>query len=157
MYDLTRAALGALVVFIQEIPGTVGTFQTLYLTIFQYLQLICSNPELKSFLRQNEEHVRIQIPVPPGEQLDYSDLWKSNKLYLRAVTYLKKDTGRAWTRKRTEGDRESWLAQKQYLEDEVGRLWEQAMTHMRYSDPSFYWDRGPGAHGLVKRILPKRQ
>ena len=157
MYDTTRNAVGALVVFLHEIPRTVGTFQTLYQTIYQYLQFICSCPDLRTFLNQNEEYVRVQIPVLPGEQLDYADLWKSNKLYLRAITCLRKDSGRSWSRAVDPNNGRSWFAHKRHLEDEVGRLWEQAMTHMRYSDPSFYWDQGPGAHGLVKRILPRRQ
>ena len=157
MYDTTRNAVGALVVFLREIPRTVGTFKTLYQTIYQYLQFICSCPDLRAFLNQNEEYVRVQIPVFPGEQLDYADLWKSNKLYLRALTYLRKDSGRSWSRSVDASNGRSWFAHKRHLEGEVGRLWEQAMTHMRYSDPSFYWDRGPGAHGLMKRVLPKRQ
>ena len=157
MYDTTRSAVGGLVVFLREIPRTVGTFKTLYQTIYQYLQFICSCPDLRAFLNQNEEYVRVQIPVFPGEQLDYADLWKSNKLYLRALTSLRKDSGRSWSRSVDASNGRSWFAHKRHLEGEVGRLWEQAMTHMRYSDPSFYWDRGPGAHGLMKRVLPKRQ
>ena len=155
MYDTTRSAVGTLVIFIREISGTVGTFQNLFLGIYQYLQFICACPNLRVFLQQNEEYVTEQIPVPPGEPLDYSDLWKANKLYLRAVTCLRKESGRSWTHSVNIRNGSSWLAQKRHLEVEVGQLWEQALTHMRHSDPSFYWDHGPGSNGLI-RVLPKQ-